>query len=403
MSRTPRPRFPTRPDYFSPLFQSLPIPLADVNTAAVLLAQGIVTIHQMCMRSDYVLRPNAAIPSSMQAAQNRIGRLYVMEGKEDRAADLHGILARCKLPFNDSEWGLDVFANASWEYNDTLLIHPALRVPTSDCMALAHMPGGFGENQVLEHQSFSQLRQIVSKTSRTAPDAYTLIRELIARRSLIRENELANYLEDNDLSLVLREVREYFFEKVPESWLINGCAHRCAYCGTLMRSHSNRLRFPDGACPIYQCAGTNSPSVSERLNPDDGAVLLVARPHILEYWTAPGIDELAIYDAARELGIPATLYPELDSADVGLYGYDIGIDEKSYSSPILLALTLNNSIGGLAKFRRKIVAVSDSSTRGSNNFLARLRAAIHKESAAAQVEFMSVSDLIHQLGTMRHG
>ncbi|NWF61650.1 MAG: hypothetical protein HXY43_20955 [Fischerella sp.] len=67
--------------------------------------------------------------------------------------------------------------------------------------------------------------------------AYTALRELFGRYSLIGQRQLLDYLVDNDLTPLQGMIVEKFFDLVPDIWLIDGLAHRCAYCRTLMRPH----------------------------------------------------------------------------------------------------------------------------------------------------------------------
>ncbi|MCC5624730.1 hypothetical protein, partial [Nostoc sp. CHAB 5715] len=139
------------------------------------------------------------------------------------------------------------------------------------------------------------------------------------------------------------ELLLYKLGSQPDIWLIKGLAHRCAHCGTLMRPHPNKKIFPEGRCPIRQCNSRKRAKVLEKLDPTQDR-LLIAKPQILTYWTGPAIDELEIFDTARQHGLNAELYPESDLCDVSINERAIGIDAKSYTSPVSLALRLNRSI-----------------------------------------------------------
>jgi hypothetical protein len=116
---------------------------------------------------------------------------------------------------------------------------------------------------------------------------------------------------------------------------------------------------------------------------------LVLRPHILAYWFGPAIDEIEIYDfALKTCHLDAALYPDSDACDISIDDFDIGIDVKSYASPTLLSRSLNRSIGGLKKYTRKIIAVSDSVVRREPGYLQLLRA----NSNGLGLEFKTVSE-----------
>jgi hypothetical protein len=197
----------------------------------------------------------------------------------------------------------------------------------------------------------------------------------------------------------LQETVIDFFDPVPDVWLIDGFANRCGNCGTLMRPHPDKKRFPDGFCPIRQCNSKFSPKVSERLNPETER-LLIAKPQILTYWTGPAIDEIAIFDKAKSYGLNAELYPDSDRCDVSINDRALGIDAKSYTSPVSLALKLNQGIGGLIDYRRRIIAISDELVDNNSGYLSDLRSSLDKKGDPATLEIMSVSSVISLLKEM---
>jgi len=269
-------------------------------------------------------------------------------------------------------------------------------VPTVDCAEIADKSGGYGEDDVIENRLYLKIINATkSLGTKKQHQAYTAIRELIGRRSLIRERELLDYLIEHNLTPLQETVVE-FFDFVPETWLINDIACRCYHCGTLLRPHANQERYPDGYCPIYQCNSKYPPRVGERLDPEDGR-LLVAKPQILAYWTAPAIDELAIFDEAKTYGLDAELYPESDQCDVAIGDRNIGIDAKSYRSPVLLASKLNRSIGGLIFYKTRIVAITDELIEDCSGYLDTLRSLLDKKGETATLQVMSVSSVIENI------
>ena len=111
----------------------------------------------------------------------------------------------------------------------------------------------------------------------------------------------------------------------------------------------------------------------------------------------PGIDELAIFDTAKQQGLRAELYPESDMCDVSLNDYEIGIDAKSYISPVSLALRLNQSIGGLGYYQRRIIAISDQLIADNPSYLSTLQSTLLKKGDPATVEVLPVSAVIKLL------
>jgi hypothetical protein len=109
-----------------------------------------------------------------------------------------------------------------------------------------------------------------------------------------------------------------------------------------------------------------------------------------------------IFDTARNHGLNAELYPESDLCDVGINNRNIGIDAKSYSSPVSLALRLNRSIGGLIYYRRRIIAVSDHLIEDNPYYLSTLHSTLDKKGDPATLEILSVSEIIQLLKGMKY-
>ncbi|MEN8445704.1 MAG: hypothetical protein ABG776_11905, partial [Cyanobacteria bacterium J06555_13] len=343
-----------------------------------------------------IVRQDDSIPSELYRAMCKLGRLYIEEGLSDKAACVHPVLDRARHSFRSKAWQLEVFNQNGFRFSDVILIDPDLYVPTSDCAEIAQTNGGWGEDNVVEYRLYQRLKTYTEQLgTRKQHLGYTALRELTVRHSLIKEKVLWDYLEDHQL-LPLQEKIIDFFDRIPESWLIKGKANQCAHCGTLMHPHPNYQRFKEGRCPIRQCNSRYLPKVSEALDPEQHR-LLVAKPQILTYWTGPGIDELAIFDAAKKQGLKAELYPESDLCDVSLNDYEIGIDAKSYISPVSLALRLNQSIGGLGYYQRRIIAISDQLIADNPNYLPTLQSTLAKKGDPATLEVLPVSAVLKLL------
>jgi DNA-binding transcriptional MerR regulator len=367
--------------------------------AIVLLAQGILKQYKQVLNKETV-RQDDRMPAELYNAMCKLGRLYIEEGLPDEAACIHTVLDRSRYSVKSNIWKLEVFRQPNFRFSDAMLIEPELRVPTSECAEIAYSNGGFGEDNVIEYRLYQRLKQSTEQLgARKKHKAYTALRELVARKSLIRERELWDYLDDHELNALQGMIIETFFDPVPDIWLINGQAHRCAYCNTLMRPDPDDKRFPEGRCPIRQCNGRYQPKVAETIDPAQDR-LLIAKPQILAYWTGPGIDELEIFDAARNQGLTAELYPESDLCDVSIDHRFIGIDAKSYQSPVSLALRLNRSIGGLIHYRRRIIAISDRLIEDNPSYLSTLRSTLDKKGNPSTLKILPVSSVISGLGEL---
>lgn len=370
--------------------------------AVALLAQGILRQYDRVLSGREIVYQRDSIPPELYKAMCKLGRLYIQEGLSDRAACVHTVLARARYSLGSDEWELEIFRSSDFRFCKATLIDPDMRVPTSDCSAIANLSGAFGEDNVIEYRLYAHLREATERLGgRRQHKAYTALRELFGRYSLITECQLLDYLLDNDLTPLQGMIIEKFFDPVPDVWLNEGLAHRCAHCGTLMRPHPNKKLFPEGCCPIRLCTGhePNNAKLSQRLDPNQDR-LLIAKPQILTYWTGPAIDELAIYDTAQQNGLNSELYPESDLCDVSINERVIGIDAKSYTSPVSLALRLNHSIGGLIHYRRRIVAISNRLINDNPNYLSTLQSTLDKKGDPATLEIRSVSSVIESLKGM---
>jgi DNA-binding transcriptional MerR regulator len=371
---------------------NLPLP----EDAVILLAQGVLRQYDRVLTGKEIVKQDDKLPPELHSAMCKLGRLYLEEGKCDHAACIHDVLERSCYSFDSTKWDLNIFCNSKFQFGNVRLIDRDLRVPTADCAEIANKSGDFGEDNVIENRLHSRLREATARLGeKRKHEAYTALRELLGRRSLIKERELLDYLVGKNITPLQEAVLE-FFDPVPEVWLINGHALSCFHCGTLMRPHPNKDRYPNGYCPIHQCNSKHPPQVGERLNPENER-LLVAKPQILAYWTAPAIDELAIFDEAKTYGLDAELYPESDLCDVAISDRKIGIDAKSYRSPVLLALKLNRSIGGLIFYRTRIVAITDELIEDCPGYISTVNSLLDKKSETASLQIMSVSSAIKNI------
>ncbi|MCT7992567.1 hypothetical protein [Laspinema olomoucense] len=366
--------------------------------AVVLLAQGILRQYTRVLNRE-IVRQDDSMPPELYRAMCKLGRLYIEEGLPDRAACVHLVLDRARYPLDSEPWALKIFQQSDFRFRGMTLIDAELRVPTSDCVEIGNLRGSFGEDNVIETRLHQRLRESTERLKgRRQHKAYTAVRSLLGSRSLIGERELLDYLVDHDLTPLQGMIIDTFFDRVPEIWFIEGRAHRCAHCGTLMRPHPQKKLFPQGRCPIRLCP-SHEPSqakVSEAVDPNQD-LLLIAKPQILTYWTGPAIDELAIFEAAKENGLDAELYPESDRCDVAITDYNIGIDAKSYTSPVSLALRLNRGIGGLIYYHRRIITISDQLIQDNPDYLSTLKSTLDKKNEQATLEIMPVSQVIQLL------
>ncbi|GAA5513049.1 hypothetical protein Dcar01_01775 [Deinococcus carri] len=363
-------------------------------TTARLLAAAVLAQYRVAQERRVILQDHT-VPNSMQDAMSLLGRLALEEGREDRYANVLDVLHACTRPLG--EWNLEAF-QGDFPYANTLLVDPDLLVPTEECEEIA-AESGRTHDDVIEKQLHARLTEVLGPLPKAEQHrAYTLIREFIARQSLTSRQHLRGYFDDH---LVPDEVTDlllgHFFIPVPETWMQRGVPQRCAHCGTLTRPHADQGRYPAGRCPLQACREGQEYRALAR--PFEANAPLVASNQVLRYWVNPAVDELRIYDAAVEKGLPAALYPQSDQCDVSL-GRRTGVDVKNYRDAHALVCKLNAGIGGLKHYDVKILAVPDA-RRDQAGYLQALRRGL-KRGPAAAVRVMTVGEVRGELEVLAH-
>jgi hypothetical protein len=136
------------------------------------------------------------------------------------------------------------------------------------------------------------------------------------------------------------------------------------------------------ACRTAACAASQPSAPGERSTERE---MLRVRRGLLHYWVEPGFDEMRLYDALKARGLPAQLYPQRDVVDLAVG--DWGVDLKAYASPETLGRRFRDSLGGLARYRQRIVAIPDWLLERTPGYLERLAASMQRD----DVRCLSVS------------
>ncbi len=362
------------------------------EVAITLLAQGINQQYEKLKdNSSIVCQNEDELDPQLIFALPRLSALYMCEGKEDRAASVHSVMEMATRPFK--EWDIDYFTSNNFPYQETILIDPETLVPTRESLEIARQAGGQGEDQILEDFYHNRVRELVKSARSRQDELYTAIREFMVRHPLATSVEIEQWKEHLKFPKA-KPIVSSFYREIPSQWTHhNSLVHRCSHCHGLLKPHHDKKRYPDGICVVSQCRRKGVFSkTDETLMADDMKLL---KDQLLTYWVGPGLDEIKIYDAARQVGRDAELYPSSDACDVSLEGNTVGIDAKSYNSASMLIKRLNTSISRLAEYERKIIAISDELDDKEGVYMATLR---HQQSGAAkELEFMTVSALIESI------
>ncbi len=354
-----------------------------------LLAKGIVEQYRWTRKGAVVGHTDAArtgtenTPLSLHQAMARLGRHYFVEGKEDRAASIHQLLALCTTPL--STWAPQALADLD-RYRDAVLIDPAYRVPNEDCEAIAEEAEGTNLSDLVEHHLHEGLRRRLQKLGADADAAYTIVREFVGRHPMATAGELQRLYSNPELNdEVIRFVHDDLYIPVHADVVSGAKVRRCAYCKALI--------FPKDGCVLAGCRADHETKDAVPV-PLNEAYL--ARPEVLKYWADPAREELRLYDElcrVRQLRDRVHLYPHSDWCDVSV-GEEVGVDVKDYHDPVRLAQRMNRHLGNLGHYPERILAIARR--RWTVNYRERLMEQLSSERRAT-LEVMSLDDTITYL------
>lgn len=332
---------------------------SDAVLATRLLAKGVLNQY-LDVEQGAIVDGNTS-PKSLKQALAMLGKLRIQSGLEDNCGSVHEVLNRCKRPLGDMSWNIPAFQEDDFPFKNVILVDSDHRCPTVECMEL----GNFSNDLDLrEKYSFDELTNICGRFGAKRHWAYTQLRKFIAENPTTSISKIDLFLYQNDLRDAGFFLKNRCYRPVSSADLHNGQLWLCQSCGAPLHFGHDEI----ARCRIKQCQQyTNEQSLVA--SPELADDMLVLTPHIQLYWFGPSIDELTIYNHAILHDLNAELFPNSDECDVSINGLDIGIDVKSHTSPILLARSLNASIGGLKKYDEKIIAINDNSVVLEPNYI----------------------------------
>jgi len=322
------------------------------------------------------------MPDSLRRASVLISRHCLEESIEDKGASIHDVLELATHPA--AEWGLAAFA-APFDMSDVVLIDPDLGLPTEDCVE-AGRDGT--ETNIMERLQHEQLRDAVRGTGKRSRKAYSEIRGFVVRNPVLSIWDLKKF--EAKWATASRAIRG-FYTTVPMGAVhSDGRIRTCKNCGALLWPDSDTSSYPNGRCRVRSCA-EEMPTPALATTIDNPSEYVAAERSVLAYWIGPGLDEIRLFDRLSAGGIDVVLYPEEDSADVGTEDLMIGIDVKTYTSPIILARRLSAGIGNLSIFKAKYIAVPDAKLKSDPDYLTLLRT---RYTGAERLVFDTVSNVV---------
>ncbi len=351
-----------------------------------MLARGLCEIYERISNDGGSVQQDSSLPPIARRALARLSRLCVDEGVEDIGSSIHLVMGRATLPMRS--WGVPSFAD-DFRYGDVELADGSLGVPTDDCRELARMGGSeINAEEDLHHEQLRAAVQSYPASQRAS--AYTAIRELVVRRPVISQNELHDFISRGHAHAA-RTIHG-LYRSIPQGALSGGVARRCGRCGALLWPVRDPA-FPDGRCQVRQCVLEGETVPGEVI--DQPSLSRLANAALLAFWVGPGLDEVRLHDALIARGRNSVLYPMADAADVGLDALSVGLDVKSYASPLVLGARLSRGIGRLSLFGRRVIVVPDYKLRINPRYIDDLRGAYTGDEA---LEFMTVASAIRAFG-----
>lgn len=346
--------------------------------AALVVRQGRTSLIEGKMIAGISRLPGIPIGLTVEdrRAMAMLSRACLVNGLPDYGAEIHTLLAACTTPF--SQW-LRIPEVLTRGLSETVLIHAEEGIPTSEAEELAKGFGGVTAS--LEEQLFSKFLELLSKFPADAGNRYyTCVREFVVRHPTCESDDIRRIGNELPSSLWML-LQQHFYEPVPESWQFNGEVQICSHCGNAMKLGRAGL-----ICRSIGCAASNS-ALKKEIGIPAARLLRVSRG-IQQYWVEPGLDEIRLYDALIQMGLPALLYPSRDRVDLSVG--EVGIDLKAYASPETLGSRFKRNIGGLAYYATKLVVIPDWIIRNVPSYIDRLQAAAGR----ADLRCLAVSDVI---------
>lgn len=350
-----------------------------LQEAIKLLAAGLVDAFRQA-RAGQAPVHGPAMSKWFRGALSHFAALYLSSGLPVRHDGLHGLISQCRRPLRELDWGLPALDSPDFAFHGLRLLDPMSRVPTLECVELARHVSS--DLDIREQMAFAQLKSTCDQFALRGDEVYTALREFVVRHPVTDPVEIKGFLEERNLQLASAFLSSCY-EPVQPHHLVQGSLLCCRNCRMPMALSTLAGHV---ACVVRQCKAYDVPVPMQRR--PWAAETVIAKPHILMYWCAPGIDEIELYDAARRQKISdIQLYPERDTVDLAIDGTQIGVDVKSHASPLLLARALSDDKIGLNLFSKKIVAINDQSIARFSGYLDVLR----RECSRTDIEFMSVS------------
>jgi hypothetical protein len=303
-------------------------PVRDDRQMVTLFARGLLDVQKQIDDHGWL---KDGYPPTLQRSFDLAAARNALDPQPRWPTDF-GVLSRL-AQLSVYEWGIDVSWDPEGEFAAARLIEGGEITPA--CIELA-MPGKDPEAELTENAGYKLLRSICLDR-RDGQSVYAAFRRTVIEHPVLT-NWTSTLLADAALAGVERidEVVNAFYQRIPESMLVDGKIPTCKVSGTVLRRERNGFHTE---CRDPRAVSLARSGESDPIKWRPGAMQL-RRPFRL-YWCLPGLTELRLAENLRAAGWTCEMWPTLDRVDIEARSSDgsrrIAIDVKEYLSPENLA------------------------------------------------------------------
>lgn len=311
---------------------ALATPYAMVNS----LAAGLCSLQEHIDRNGHIQAPYA---STLVRGLNLACALNLAHDR-NYPTSLAELLKAASSPLYT--WCMHYEGDRAEEFGTAILIRDG--EITSECLQLAGL-----HDVDPEHVFYQALMTACSELEPTdAQNLYVAWRRTVIEQPVV--DGFTTFLSNAVLRRHLRLTQglaEVFYEEVPPLHSTDGKIAVCQLSGTRLRRLNN------------EWASDSRDPRAARLIRDNGPLWRPHLPRMQElkrsarlFWALPGIEEIALYHKAKDLGYHCELWPKLDSIDLLIKhpnkNVRFAVDLKEHRSPVSLARTFD----GFKAFKR---------------------------------------------------
>ncbi|MDB5577514.1 MAG: hypothetical protein JWR80_2690 [Bradyrhizobium sp.] len=361
-------------------------PVRSDREMVVLIANGLVEIQARIDADGWL---GAPYPATVRRVFDLGAARNLSEGPGTWPTDLYGLMQRAQEPL--FRWLPDMSWDIGGDYIAVRLVENG--EASTACRALA-LPGGDPENEIEENLGYEMLLGLC----RDRTDGEELYRTW--RRTVIENVVLTSWsstiLMDPLLATLERsdEIVEAFYDRIPESFAINGQLPICSVSRTVLRRDG---RVFHTECRQPEAIRRAREGVHDTIRYRPG--MLYLKRAFRTFWSLPGLAELELQRRLLSLGWDVVLWPSLDRVDLLATSPDgsrrLAIDVKDYISPARLA----SRFKGFKSFEADhecVLVIPDYLTEADPHFEARFEASRAANGRPAVV-LRTLSDLIEDL------